>query len=112
MSGWIGVDLDGTLAEYGGWRGPDHIGAPVELMAERVRGWLKAGRDVRIFTARASVPDQIEPIKEWCLHHFGQALPVTNQKDFGMVELWDDRCVQVIPIAGMRADGKPEVEYG
>lgn len=23
---WIGVDLDGTLAEYDGWRGWKHIG--------------------------------------------------------------------------------------
>ena len=22
MSGWIGVDLDGTLAHYDGWKGP------------------------------------------------------------------------------------------
>lgn len=25
-SGWIGVDLDGTLAGYDGWVGPEHIG--------------------------------------------------------------------------------------
>ena len=24
--GWIGVDLDGTLADYHGWRGAEHIG--------------------------------------------------------------------------------------
>lgn len=29
--GWIGVDLDGTLAEYHGWKGVDHIGPPVTL---------------------------------------------------------------------------------
>ena len=52
MSGWIGVDLDGTLAEYGGWKGPDHIGPPVPKMLERVKSWIAEGRDVRIFTAR------------------------------------------------------------
>lgn len=26
--GWIGVDLDGTLAEYHGWKGAEHIGQP------------------------------------------------------------------------------------
>jgi len=107
MSGWIGVDLDGTLAEYGGWQGPDHIGAPIELMAARVRGWLLSRRDLRIFTARAGVPEQIPPIEQWCLRNFGQVLPVTDRKDFAMVELWDDRCVQVIPNTGMRADGAP-----
>lgn len=106
-AGWIGVDLDGTLAEYHGWRGPDHIGDPILAMATRMWEWLKEGRDVRIFTARACVPDQVPPIKEWCLKHFGRVLPVTNAKDFAMVELWDDRCVQVIPNTGQRADGKP-----
>src|SRR5262245_48902352 len=27
--GWIGVDLDGTLAEYHGWKGIEHIDRPV-----------------------------------------------------------------------------------
>lgn len=31
-SGWIGVDLDGTLAVYDEWRGVSHIGAPVPAM--------------------------------------------------------------------------------
>lgn len=29
MGGWIGVDLDGTLAEYTGWKGVEHIGEPI-----------------------------------------------------------------------------------
>lgn len=53
MSGWIGVDLDATLAEYHGW-GDGSIGQPVELMLRRVTGWLAEGREVRIFTARVS----------------------------------------------------------
>jgi hypothetical protein len=32
--GWIGVDLDGTLAIYGGWTGPRSIGEPVPKMLE------------------------------------------------------------------------------
>lgn len=95
MSGWIAVDLDGTLAEYGGWKGPDHIGEPIAGMAFRVRQWLAEGRDVRIFTARACVPEQVPPIQAWCEKHFGVALPVTNVKDFALVELWDDRAVRV-----------------
>ena len=35
MSGWIGVDLDGTLATYEEWRGLEHIGDPVPAMKER-----------------------------------------------------------------------------
>jgi len=34
---WIGVDLDGTLAHYDGWKGPTHIGAPIHKMVQRVR---------------------------------------------------------------------------
>ena len=105
--GWIGVDLDGTLAEYGGWQGPDHIGEPIERMLRRVKFWLFQGQEVRIFTARASVPEQIPPVEAWCEKHLGQKLQVTNQKDFGMIELWDDRAVQVEFNTGIRADGKP-----
>lgn len=103
--GWIGVDLDGTLATYDGWRGPEHIGAPVPAMVERVKRWLAAGHDVRVFTARVSIdqsevgPDAVRfiarTIEAWCVEHIGQALPITNVKDFGMVELWDDRAVTV-----------------
>ena len=35
LSGWIGVDLDGTLAEYHGWNG-GAIGEPVPAMLARV----------------------------------------------------------------------------
>jgi hypothetical protein len=50
--GWIGVDLDGTMAYYDGWKGADHIGEPIPAMVERVKRWLAEGREVRIFTAR------------------------------------------------------------
>lgn len=106
MSGWVGVDLDGTLAEYGVWQGPGHIGKPIPKMVDRVKLWLAEGRDVRIFTARIyAPPDDAErqldaansliAIRRWCVEHLGRALPVTCQKDFGMVELWDDRAVAV-----------------
>lgn len=110
--GWIGVDLDGTLAFYDGWRGPTHIGEPIPAMAARVKAWLAAGITVKIFTARAHEGDTyeryretlfaIEAIQEWTLVHFGQKLDVTNAKDFGMVELWDDRAVQVECNTGKR----------
>lgn len=101
MNGWIGVDLDGTLAHYDGWKGEQHIGEPVPAMAARVRKWLADGLDVRIFTARVAIPDPMGRIKvrkvidEWTLKYFGQILPVTCRKDYGMIELWDDRAVRV-----------------
>lgn len=116
--GWIGVDLDGTLAHYSGWQGHDAIGDPILPMLDRVRGWVEDGREVRIFTARVapssiaanglSLEDVLGPIKAWCFNHIGRHLEITHEKDFGMVELWDDRCVQVIPNTGKRADGLDE----
>lgn len=108
--GWIGVDLDGTLAHYEGWMGAEHIGAPIPAMRERVLRWLAEGREVRIFTARVShdgthrrlleAQTAMQHIVDWCKLHLGQALPVTCTKDFAMVELWDDRAVQVIANTG------------
>lgn len=125
--GWIGVDLDGTLAKYDKWISIEHIGDPVPAMAERVRAWLAEGRDVRIFTARVShlyrhvgnpmadteqqAARRVEAtaardaIHAWTEKHFGRALPVTALKDFAMIQVWDDRCVQVVPNTGERADG-------
>lgn len=102
MSGWIGVDLDGTLAQYGGWQGPDHIGEPVPAMLERVKAWIAKGRDVRIFTARVAYDCEHNTaiIQQWLERHGLPRLPVTCSKDYGMVELWDDRCVQVVPNTG------------
>jgi len=99
-TGWIGVDLDGTLAHYDGWVGPDHIGEPIPEMLERVKGWIAQGITVKIFTARCSVPEQVRPIRPWLEKHGIGGLEITNVKDFAMIELWDDRCVRVIENTG------------
>jgi len=94
-SPWIGVDLDGTLArDLGSTRGDD-IGSPIEPMLVRVQKWIAEGRTVKIFTARASSPRQVAAIKEWLASCGLPDLEVTNVKDQRMIELWDDRCVQV-----------------
>lgn len=102
---WFGVDLDGTLAHYEGWQGADHIGEPIPAMMDRVRKWMCDGHNVAIVTARMSVPEQREQVREvleaWMVEHIGMVIPVTHQKDFGMVELWDDRAVQVLPNTGV-----------
>lgn len=128
MKGWIAVDLDGTLAFYDHWRGVEHIGEPIGPMLDRVKGWLAEGKDVRIFTARVDGGtvalsmgdengeahrdvDQVRHhIEQWCLKHVGRVLPVTCQKDYGMIELWDDRCVQVIPNTGRTLSDEIEAE--
>ena len=120
MKPWYGVDFDGTLAEYNSWQGATHIGKPVTAMVARVKIWLAEGKDVRIFTARIAEPDPllspeefarrseevkiaVYEVKKWCFTHLGKVLPLTCKKDYGMVELWDDRCVQVEPNTGHKA---------
>lgn len=107
MSGWIGVDLDGTLAHFDRWRGPDSIGLPIPAMVKRVKTWLAEGKEVRIFTARASDPRLIPPIERWLKLHGLPALKITNVKDFQMLELWDDRAVQVIHNTGRAVHASP-----
>lgn len=107
--GWIGVDLDGTLAVYHGWKGADHIGPPISAMVQRVRQWLDDGKEVRILTARVH-PSKADVllcrarIETWCIEVFSEKLTITHEKDTSMLELWDDRAVQVIPNSGARAD--------
>lgn len=112
---WIGVDFDGTLVKHESGdsfstRGPNYVGRPVEKMIGRVKQWIAEGKEVRIVTARVSMGDNREsvrrPLIAFCIYHFGKELPITNEKDYDMVELWDDRAVQVIMNTGERADGK------
>ena len=114
--GWIGVDLDGTLAHYDKWVQWNSIGKPIPLMVERIRSWLKEDREVKIFTARVAfekdvcyVTNQvftrealIAIIQDWCEEHVQKSWrpEVTAIKDYRMIELWDDRCIQVIPNTG------------
>lgn len=114
MSGWIGVDFDGTLAHYDGWQGPLTFGEPIPAMVERVKAWLAAGYEIRVVTARVSpqditlaeARDVIEALNQWILLHIGQPLSLTASKDFDMIELWDDRCIQVVQNTGRPVDGQ------
>lgn len=110
VSGWIGVDLDGTLAKYTAWNG-GAIGEPVPLMLARVKRWVAQGVEVRIMTARVAnsgmtnsigqtdgpdfVAQQTNLIQDWLEAHGLPRLKVTASKDFAMIELWDDRAVCV-----------------
>jgi hypothetical protein len=111
MSGWIGVDFDGTLAKYEDWNGGE-LGDPIWPMVNQVKLWLSQGKEVRIFTARvgrgegvspesgraaddAFVEEQRRLVGDWTEKHIGQRLRVTAEKDFGMIALFDDRAVRV-----------------
>jgi hypothetical protein len=107
MKKWIGVDFDGTLAEFHGWKGAGQIGKPIMPMVERVKVWLAQGREVRIFTSRVGpvYPEQIlanaRAIQVFCIEHFGRPLPITAVKDQNMGELWDDKAIEVIKNTGL-----------
>lgn len=112
--GWIGWDLDGTLAYYASGQGIDTIGHPIPLAVDRLKDQLHVGHTVKIVTARvAALYDadagdqdtqeavkQDDMIREWCHRHIGQILPVTAVKDMNMIALYDDRAVTVIKNTG------------
>lgn len=126
MKPWIGIDLDGTLARYEYYPEtftPEMIGEPIPAMLERAKKMLDDGIDVRIITARVGPHDEAYPdgrridtewvarsraaIEAWCIKHFGRVLPITATKDYAMVAFYDDRAIQIVHNAGVRADGLP-----
>lgn len=94
---WLAVDLDGTLAHYDGWKGADHIGAPVKGIMDKLIQRHKEGWGIAIFTARVSVPheaDQAEKtiwawLEKYELAQFISGVTCVKHKHF--VEFWDDR---------------------
>lgn len=105
--GWIAVDLDHTLAKYkSGDAGKGMIGAPVPVMVERVKQWIRDGFEVRIMTARwGDTANQIPfkaAVDKWLADQDIPPLVVTDRKDYDMVELWDDRAVRVERDTGRR----------
>lgn len=111
--GWMGVDFDGTLAVSGTKVFDGPLGEPIPEMVARVRTWLALGIEVRVFTARVS-PKNKEGIPQdsaaltlvkarignWCEEHIGQRLECTCEKDHNIIQIWDDKAVQVIRDTG------------
>ncbi len=89
----IAVDLDGTLAKSraGVSFDPNHIGAPVKKMMARVKDFLEQGKDVALFTARASDPKNIPPVRRWLDRHGLQAVKITHEKTPDLEVIYDDR---------------------
>ena len=105
---WIGFDLDGTLAEYDGWNGIEHIGKPIKRMCDLIKKLHSEGEEVKILTARVAPRDDgadskkaREYIEKWCEENLGFVPPITHEKDSLMDTLYDDRAVQVIPNTGI-----------
>lgn len=127
--GWIGFDLDGTLATYDGWKGWDHIGDPIQKTVDLAKSFIAKGIEVRILTARASVVSRslnnltfeqvAEVIQKWTEKHIGQKLKVVTEKDALMYCFFDDSAVQVEKNTGeilgkmipLPSDGSPIKDF-
>jgi hypothetical protein len=135
--GWIGIDLDRTLAEYHKWEGYEAIGKPIPTVLDFVKRLIVEGKEVRIFTARAHpivqpVREQFteyqiglvshfpelqgamracNAIREWCIEHIGRTLTITCVKDYHMDTLYDDRAVQVVANKGLKVNPCPDLSY-
>ncbi len=92
---WTGVDLDGTLAYYDSMSSIERVGEPIPKMMKLVKRMIANGIRVKIFTARATDPEQIPIIEKWFKKHGLPKLEITNVKDYYMQRLYDDRCIQV-----------------
>ena len=69
-------------------------------MVLRVKRWIQEGViETKIFTSaltHAKDPKAVKgAIDSWCIKYIGQALPITNEKDEFLLEIWDDKAVAV-----------------
>jgi hypothetical protein len=102
----IACDLDGTLAHYDGWVAPDHIGAVIPAMQEKVLNAIAMGETVVIFTARVT-GDYLEAqmardaISKWLAENNIPDLEVTGIKLKAFHTFWDDRAVEIIKNTGL-----------
>ena len=112
--GWYGFDLDATLAHYSGWKGEEHIGEIIPRMAAQLLRHIAEGHECRIVTARVSpklhTPADAQRIRlliqDYTEANFGIRLLVQADKDYDLIALYDDRCVQVQANTGRRLDGE------
>lgn len=101
----IAVDLDGTLAQYDGWKGIGHIGCVIPEVANAMELAQAEGAEVHLFTARVSDPEDAaeahQVISKWAeANHFNFA-SITAVKHKFFTEFWDDRAIQVIKNEGI-----------
>lgn len=114
----IAVDLDATLAEYNGWLGESHIGAPIKEMVELLKSIKELGHELWIFTARLSNNDKEKTrsaIITWLEKHDLAHLfaGITCEKSHRFTMFLDDRAYRVEANTGIvhsRRTGKPTVE--
>ena len=82
-------------------------------MVEIAKAFLSAGRQIKIVTARvcSTQPEgdaekAREAIEAWSEAFLGQKVEVTAEKDWNLIKLYDDRCIQVEHNTGRLMLGK------
>jgi len=93
----LAVDLDGTLAEYDGWKGEDDIGAPRKGAKKWMKAVHKMGARIIVFTTRGN--DDV--VRGWLLEHdipFDHINENPDQPEGSSDKViadvyWDDRAV-------------------
>jgi len=103
---WVGIDLDGTLAENVVPYKCGVIGKPIEPIVRVAKKLLEEGITIKILTARVSSnnPDRAQnfrAIQRWCKKHLGKEVDITAEKDYNMVYSIDDLTKQVIQDKGL-----------
>ena len=86
----VAIDLDGTLAHYDHWRGPEHIGVPVTEAIAICHLLHKAGVKVIVYTCRTNktmneisginTAKMVADIEKW-LHYWGLGYIQLNTDD-------------------------------
>src|ERR1017187_6114400 len=71
---------------------------------------LADGKDVWIYSARATSPETVSAIKAWTKEHLGKELPVTNLKHKEFAEFYDDKYRPLASQAGATGE-KPATKY-
>lgn len=110
---WVGFDYDGTLFTHTTEDNPV-VGEPIKPMIERLKTLLNQGIRCKILTARVSsieknVQFQERVIRKSLVKEVGEKaanIEVTAEKDYLMMEFYDDRARQVIKDTGITIDGK------
>ncbi|MDD3655016.1 MAG: HAD family hydrolase, partial [Desulfotomaculaceae bacterium] len=71
------VDFDGVLAQYDGWRGPDHLGKPMPKVGDFLADLNSLGYRVVVLTTR-----QPFAVTNWLIRHkmAGFVDTITNTK--------------------------------
>ena len=84
----ICVDLDGVLAQYGGWKGPDHIGEPMSGTGDFLQTLVR-DYEVVVHTTR-----QYPGVWDWLIKHGfqGYITGITSTK-VPAVAYIDDRAI-------------------